>query len=97
MCIRDRDKEEALARRLRGEALPLPKEAPLPLGQIILKACQAEKEARYQSASQMYEELEQWTRGQAMRQEDPIQEQQKRQEQQEDPRGGRDRHRIRFC
>lgn len=68
-------------------ALPLPKEAPLPLGQIILKACQAEKEARYQSASQMYEELEQWTRGQAMRQEDPIQEQQKRQEQQEDPRG----------
>ena len=81
------DKEEALARRLRGEALPLPKEAPLPLGQIILKACQAEKEARYQSASQMYEELEQWTRGQAMRQEDPIQEQQKRQEQQEDPRG----------
>ena len=52
------DKEAALTRRLRGEELPLPAEAPEALGRIILKACEADKDKRYQSASQMQENLD---------------------------------------
>ena len=57
------DKEAALTRRLRGEELPLPAEAPEALGRIVLKACEADKEKRYQSASQMYADLDCWMRG----------------------------------
>lgn len=57
------DKEAALTRRLRGEELPLPAEAPEALGRIILKACEADKDKRYQSASQMQENLDRWIRG----------------------------------
>ena len=57
------DKEAALMSRLRGEILPLPAEAPEELGRIILKACEADKNKRYQSASQMYEDLDRWIRG----------------------------------
>ena len=57
------DKETALTRRLRGEELPLPAEAPETLGRIVLKACDADKDKRYQSASQMYAELDRWIRG----------------------------------
>ena len=57
------DKEAALMSRLRGEILPLPAEAPEELGRIILKACEADKNKRYQSASQMDEDLDRWLRG----------------------------------
>ena len=57
------DKEAALTRRLRGEELPLPAEAPEALGRIVLKACEADKEKRYRSASQMYADLDCWMRG----------------------------------
>ena len=57
------DKETALTRRLRGEELPLPAEAPEALGRIVLKACDADKDKRYQSTSQMYAELDRWIRG----------------------------------
>ena len=54
------EKEEALTRRLRGEALPLPADAGEELGGIILKACQADKAKRYQSAEEMKRDLLGW-------------------------------------
>ena len=54
------EKEEALVRRLKGEALPLPVDAGEALGRIILKACQADKAKRYQSAEEMKGDLLLW-------------------------------------
>lgn len=57
-----REREEALERRLRGEILPLPVDCDAQLGEIIRKACEYDKEKRYQSASEMKEKLEAWIR-----------------------------------
>lgn len=51
------EREEALARRLRGEKLPLPAKADPALGRIIVKACEADKTKRYQSAEEMKADL----------------------------------------
>ena len=59
------DKEEALSRRLRGDRLPLPADAPSGLGQIIIRACEADRDKRYQRASEMYEDLAKWQRREA--------------------------------
>ena len=59
------DREEALSRRLRGDRLPLPADAPTGLGQIIIRACEAERDRRYQRASEMYEDLVKWKRRKA--------------------------------
>ena len=59
------DKEEALSRRLRGDRLPLPADAPSGLGQIIIRACEADRDKRYQRASEMYEDLAKWQRRKA--------------------------------
>ena len=56
------DKEEALVRRLKGEEPSPPADADPVLGSIILRACQTEKEKRYQSARQMRQDLESWSR-----------------------------------
>ena len=56
------DKEEALVRRLKGEEPSPPADADPVLGSIILRACQADKEKRYQSARQMRQDLESWNR-----------------------------------
>ena len=42
-----RDKEEALQRRMSGEALPLPADASEKLGKIIIKACDYNPIHRY--------------------------------------------------
>ena len=54
------EKEGALVRRLKGEVLPLPVDAGEELGRIILKACQADKAKRYQSAEEMKRDLLAW-------------------------------------
>ena len=51
------EREEALARRLSGEKLPLPAKADPALGRIIVKACEADRTKRYQSAEEMKEDL----------------------------------------
>lgn len=51
------EREDALARRLRGEKLPLPAKADPALGRIIVKACEADRNKRYQSAEEMKEDL----------------------------------------
>ena len=52
------DREEALARRLRGERLPAPKNAGAELAAIILKACAFDPKDRYGDPAQMRRELE---------------------------------------
>ena len=54
------DKEEALWRRLKGELISPPVDAPEGLGRIIVKACTADRKARYQSAHEMYTDLMEW-------------------------------------
>ncbi len=51
------EREDALARRLRGEKLPLPAKADPALGRIIVKACEADRTKRYQDAEEMKEDL----------------------------------------
>ena len=58
------EREEALARRLRGEKLPLPAKADPALGRIIVKACEADKTKRYQSAEEMKADLLLFSSGQ---------------------------------
>lgn len=53
-----RDKENALTRRMSGEALPPPVEASEGLSAVILKACEYKSEERYQSAGEFREALE---------------------------------------
>ncbi|MFZ5988087.1 MAG: DUF5050 domain-containing protein [Bacillota bacterium] len=56
--IKYKDSEEALDRRISGEALPIPLEAGTQLGEVILKACCFNPSDRYVSASEMKKELE---------------------------------------
>lgn len=53
-----RDKENALTRRMSGEALPRPADAGEALGRIICKACACAPEERYQSPQEFREALE---------------------------------------
>ena len=57
------EREDALARRLRGEKLPLPAKADPALGRIIVKACEADRTKRYQSAEEMKEDLRLFSSG----------------------------------
>lgn len=52
------DRELALAKRFGGLPLPLPKNAPDYLGQIVLKACAYDPAARYATPLQMQQDLE---------------------------------------
>ena len=52
------DREAALAKRLRGEALPPPKHAEGRLAEIVLKACSYQAKDRYSSPLQLRQELE---------------------------------------
>ncbi len=54
------DREKALWRRLEGEVISPPIDAPEGLGKIIVKACAADKNVRYQSAHEMYTDLMSW-------------------------------------
>ncbi|MDO4519642.1 MAG: serine/threonine-protein kinase [Eubacteriales bacterium] len=57
--IRMQDREEAFARRMSGEQIPMPAKASTALGHIILKACAYRPEQRYQSAQELRNALEQ--------------------------------------
>ena len=57
--IRYQDKERALQKRLSGETLPLPCNAGVHLGNVILRACSFRSADRYQNPRQMRMELEQ--------------------------------------
>lgn len=52
------DKENALNRRMAGEALPMPAQADDVLGEVILKACAYDRDERYQTAEKFREALE---------------------------------------
>ena len=52
--------EDALGRRMKGEALPAPAYADEKLAAIILKACAYAPEARYQTAEAMYKALKKY-------------------------------------
>ena len=54
------DRERALWRRLEGEEISPPIDASEGLGKIIVKACTADKNVRYQSAHEMYADLTEW-------------------------------------
>ena len=66
------EKEEALARRLKGEPLPLPVEADETLGRIIVKACEFSKKKRYKSAEEMKEALLQWQKSESDSEPEPV-------------------------
>lgn len=51
-------KQDATNRRMRGEALPLPANASIDLGAIVLRACAFDPDKRYQSAREMRRQLE---------------------------------------
>lgn len=53
-----RQREESLARRMRGETLPVPAHGEGRLGEILLKACAFDPRDRYSSPGQMRAELE---------------------------------------
>lgn len=53
-----RDKEEALQKRMSGEALPLPADASEKLGKIIIKACDYNPIHRYKNAEEFRKALE---------------------------------------
>lgn len=54
------DMDRALFRRLSGEALPAPSKADDALAKIVLKACQADPNKRYQSAQEFRSDLITW-------------------------------------
>ena len=54
------EKDEAFQKRLRGEEILPPVDAPEGLGKIIVKACEADRNERYQSAHEMYTDLMSW-------------------------------------
>ena len=56
--ITHNDREEALARRMKGEPLPKPKNADGRLAEIVLKACAFNPKDRYSAPLQMQAELE---------------------------------------
>ena len=51
------DMDDAMLKRLRGDELPAPSEADSKLAEIVLKACKADKDERYQSASELRDDL----------------------------------------
>ena len=53
-----RDKENALTRRMSGEALPAPVDAGEDFAGVILKACDYDREERYRTAGEFREALE---------------------------------------
>ena len=55
-----REKEEALWKRWKGDSVLPPIDAPEGLGKIIVKACAADRNERYQSAYEMYTDLMEW-------------------------------------
>lgn len=55
-----KDREEAILRRLVGEDLPSIEGVDEELNNILRKACQANAKDRYQSATEMKEDLEKW-------------------------------------
>lgn len=57
------DSQQALARRMQGEALPLPSGAAPGFARIILKACQFMPHERYSSAEEMRKDLEAFQKG----------------------------------
>ena len=56
--IKYADRESAMARRIKGEALPAPANADEALSRVILKACAYKPEDRYRSAADMRRDLE---------------------------------------
>ena len=56
----DRDRSEALRRRMKGEPITLPAGTDPRLGAVILKALAYEPEARYQSAGELMTALSTW-------------------------------------
>ena len=56
--IKYADRESAMARRIKGEALPAPANADEALAKVILKACAYKPEERYRSAADMRRDLE---------------------------------------
>jgi len=52
------DREQALARRMRGDTLPLPANAQNRLGEIVLKACAFDPKERFQTPAEMQEALD---------------------------------------
>ncbi len=60
------DSQQALARRMQGEALPLPSGAAPGFARIILKACQFMPHERYSSAEEMRKDLEAFQKGETV-------------------------------
>ncbi len=56
--IKYADRESAMVRRIKGEALPAPANADEELARVILKACAYKPEERYRSAADMRRDLE---------------------------------------
>jgi len=65
--IHHSDREKAMAKRINGAQIPLPKNADGRLAEIVLKACAYDPKDRYSSPMQMREELESilYSRGEA--------------------------------
>ena len=61
MQIKHSDVENALNRRMSGEALPIPADAQDELGYVVLKACAYNPRDRYQTAGEMRQALERYT------------------------------------
>ena len=56
------DRENAQARRINGEEIPMPKQADEELGRIVLKACAYSSKDRYESPTALRKDLEAWLR-----------------------------------
>ena len=61
------DKEAALNKRMRGDALPEPKNGSPELKQIILKACAYKPEDRYSNAQEMLDDLQKLSEGEKVK------------------------------
>lgn len=55
------DREQALVKRIRGEAIPEPKNGSIELKNIVLKACSYDIEKRYKNAAEMLADLNRLT------------------------------------
>lgn len=58
--IRPGDSDMAMTKRIRGDQMDVPMHAEKTLANIILKACAFQPDERYESASDMKQELEKW-------------------------------------
>ena len=56
--VTGQDQENAFARRMKGEPFPVPTRAGGPLARIILRACEYDRNKRYQSPEEMRWDLE---------------------------------------